>query len=114
MENCIFCKIINNAIPCTKVYEDDQVLAFKDINPEAPVHVLIIPKMHITSVNAINEENQQIVAHIFLTVSKLAKELGIDNEGYRVVTNIGENGGQTVGHLHFHLLGGRSLTWPPG
>jgi histidine triad (HIT) family protein len=114
MENCIFCKIIDNKIPCTKVYEDNQVLAFKDINPEAPIHVLIIPKEHITSVNEINEDNQHIIGHIYLTISKLAKDLGIDKDGYRVVTNIGKNGGQTVNHLHYHLLGGRNLTWPPG
>jgi len=111
---CIFCKIINNEIPCTKVYEDDKILAFKDINPAAPVHVLIIPKKHITSVNEINEDNAEVVGHIFTTAAKLAKELGVDSNGYRVVTNVGTQGGQTVEHLHFHLLGGRNLGWPPG
>ena len=111
---CIFCKIVNKEIPCTKVYEDEKILAFKDINPSAPVHVLIIPKEHITSVNYINEGNAEVVGHIFATIAKLAKELGIDESGYRVVTNIGMQGGQSVEHLHFHLLGGRNLGWPPG
>jgi len=111
---CIFCKIINNEIPCTKVYEDDKILAFRDINPAAPVHVLIIPKKHITSVNEINEDNAEVVGHIFAIAAKLAKELGVDSNGYRVVTNVGTQGGQTVEHLHFHLLGGRNLGWPPG
>lgn len=111
---CIFCKIVNKEIPCTKVYEDEKILAFKDINPSAPVHVLIIPKEHITSVNHINEGNAEVVGHIFATIAKLAKELGVDESGYRVVTNIGMQGGQSVEHLHFHLLGGRNLGWPPG
>ncbi len=114
MNMCIFCKIINNEIPCTKVYEDDKILAFRDINPAAPVHVLIIPKKHITSVNEINEDNAEVVGHIFAIAAKLAKELGVDSNGYRVVTNVGTQGGQTVEHLHFHLLGGRNLGWPPG
>lgn len=114
MKECIFCKIAKNEIPCTKVYEDDNVLAFKDINPAAPVHVLIIPKEHITSVNDINDSNKLVISHIFITISKIAKVLNIDKEGYRVVTNIGERGGQTVDHLHFHLLGGKNLGWPPG
>lgn len=114
MENCIFCKIVNGEIPSNKVYEDDKVLCFKDLNPEAPVHVLIIPKEHISSLNDLNEDNSQIISHIFLTAKKVAKELGIDQNGYRVVSNCGEDGGQTVGHIHFHLLGGRNLKWPPG
>lgn len=114
MENCLFCKIIKGDIPCSKVYEDDKVLAFNDIIPEAPVHVLIIPKEHITSVNEITEENSNIISHIFTVINKIVLELDISESGYRVVNNCGEHGGQTVNHLHFHILGGRSLTWPPG
>ncbi len=114
MENCLFCKIVRGEIPSDKVYEDDKVLAFRDISPEAPVHVLIIPKAHIASCNEINAENKEVVAHIFMVAASLAKELGVDETGYRLVNNCGEDGGQTVKHLHFHLLGGRSLAWPPG
>jgi histidine triad (HIT) family protein len=114
MENCIFCKIANGEIPSNKVYEDDKVLCFKDLNPEAPVHVLIIPKEHISSLNDLNEDNSKIISHIFLTAKKVAKELGIERNGYRIVSNCGEDGGQTVGHVHFHMLGGRNLKWPPG
>lgn len=114
MTDCIFCKIVKGDIPCDKVYEDDKVIAFNDINPASPIHVLIIPKEHITSVNDVNEGNQHIISHIFITIGKIAKELNIDSEGYRVVTNIGKKGGQTVEHLHFHILGGRNLGWPPG
>ena len=114
MENCIFCKIIKGDIPSKKVYEDDKVLAFYDIYPEAPVHFLVIPKEHIASANEINEKNAEIVAHIFLTINKIARELGIDKSGYRIVNNCGEDGGQTVGHIHFHVLAGRGLQWPPG
>ena len=109
MEDCIFCKIIKGEIPSNKVYEDDKVLAFHDINPEAPVHVLVIPKEHIESVNAINEENVDIVSHIFMVINKIVKELGIDKSGYRVLTNTGKDGGQTVHHMHFHVLGGKEL-----
>lgn len=114
MENCIFCKIIKGEIPCDKVYEDDKVLAFKDINPEAPVHVLIIPKSHIESLNELTEENSDIISHIFITAKHVAQKLNIADSGYRVVNNCGKDGGQTVGHIHFHLLGGRTLQWPPG
>ena len=113
MENCLFCKIISGEIPSTKVYEDDFVYAFRDINPQAPTHVLVIPKEHIQSVSQITPENQEIVGHIFTVIAKLAKELDL-KDGYRVVSNVGEQGGQSVPHLHFHLLGGRNLGWPPG
>ena len=113
MDNCIFCKIINNEIPSKKVYEDEKVIAFWDINPEAPIHVLIVPKEHIESANDINHENSDIVAYIFEVINKLANELGIDKDGYRIVNNCGENGGQSVPHLHFHLFGGKALKWPP-
>ena len=110
----MFCKIIAGEIPSSKVYEDDLVYAFNDISPAAPVHVLIIPKNHISSANELNEDNAAIVSHIFLVAGKIAKQLGIAENGYRIVNNCGKDGGQTVGHLHFHLLGGRNLGWPPG
>lgn len=113
MNECIFCKIVQGEIPSKKIYEDDKVIAFHDINPEAPVHVLIIPKQHIESANELNEENSYLVAHIFMVIKKIAKEHGIDKEGYRIVNNCGEYGGQTVPHLHFHLFGGKSFGWPP-
>jgi histidine triad (HIT) family protein len=112
--DCLFCKIAASQIPCSKVYEDDKILAFKDINPEAPVHILIIPKEHISSVMDINEENKTLISHIYLAAGKIAAELGISQTGFRIVTNSGEDGGQTVEHLHFHMLGGRNLKWPPG
>ncbi len=114
MSNCIFCKIANGEIPCSKVYEDENVLAFNDINPEAPVHILVIPKQHIQSVMDLNDKNISITLNIFDAIKKVAAQAGIDKDGFRVVTNIGANGGQTVGHLHYHVLGGRSLQWPPG
>ena len=111
--DCLFCKIINGDIPCNKVYEDDLVLAFYDIDPQAPVHFLVIPKQHIKSVDEIDATNSNIVAHVFEVVAKLAKELELV-DGYRVVTNCGKDGAQSVEHLHFHILGKRSLKWPPG
>ncbi|HIW14247.1 MAG TPA: histidine triad nucleotide-binding protein [Firmicutes bacterium] len=113
MSDCIFCKIANGEIPSNKVYEDDKILAFKDLDPQAPVHILLIPKTHIAGADEITEENSDIVAHIFCVASRLAKEMNLDR-GYRIVTNCGEEGGQSVRHLHFHLLGGRSMAWPPG
>lgn len=106
--DCIFCKIIAGEIPSNKVYEDDTVLAFHDINPQMPVHVIIIPKTHIASAADVNEENSAVISHIFEVIAKIAKELGLDN-GYRIINNCGEDGGQTVKHLHFHLLGGEKL-----
>ncbi|AGX42099.1 histidine triad nucleotide-binding protein [Clostridium saccharobutylicum] len=114
MEGCIFCKIVNGEIPSNKLYEDDKVYAFYDINPEAPTHFLVIPKDHIESANALNEKNVDIISHIFMVINKLVVDLGISDKGYRIVNNCGEDGGQTVNHLHFHVLGGRSLQWPPG
>lgn len=107
-ENCIFCKIIKGEIPSNKVYEDDEILAFKDINPMAPVHILVIPKKHIESANEITEEDEKVIGKIFTVIKKLAKDNNLDN-GYRIVNNCGEDGGQAVKHLHFHLLGGRKL-----
>ena len=106
--DCIFCKIVAGDIPSTKVYEDDTVLAFRDINPEAPVHILIIPKEHISSANEINDTNSAIIAHIFETIPEIAAEEKLDG-GYRILTNIGKDGGQSVHHLHFHILGGKQL-----
>ncbi|MDD6795027.1 MAG: histidine triad nucleotide-binding protein [Clostridiaceae bacterium] len=114
MDDCIFCKIIKGEIPSKKLYEDDLVYAFYDINPGAPTHFLVIPKEHIESVNALNEENAKVISHIFVVINKLVSELGISEKGYRIVNNTGEDGGQTVPHMHFHVLGGRSLEWPPG
>lgn len=114
MSDCLFCKIVEGQIPSNKVYEDKKILAFNDISPEAPVHVLIIPKQHITSMNDINNENAEIIKHIFTTIPEIVKKLGISESGYRVVSNALKDGGQTVPHLHFHLLGGRNLKWPPG
>ena len=113
MEDCIFCKIIAGEIPSKKIYEDEQIFAFYDIDAKAPVHFLIIPKEHIASMDEINASNSAVVARVFEVAAKLAKQLGLKN-GYRLVCNCGEEGGQTVKHLHFHLLAGRMLAWPPG
>lgn len=107
--DCLFCKIINGDIPSNKVYEDEKCYAFLDINPQAPVHCLVVPKEHIASVDGINAENALVVGHIFSVIPKIAKSLGLEN-GYRVVSNVGEDGCQSVKHLHFHILGGRKLT----
>ena len=111
--DCIFCKIATKEIPSNTIYEDDKVIAFYDLAPQAPVHFLVIPKQHIKCADELNESNAQIVAHIFTVIAKIAKELNLSN-GYRIVNNCGEDGGQTVGHLHFHVLAGRLLAWPPG
>ncbi|HEY8803669.1 MAG TPA: histidine triad nucleotide-binding protein [Clostridium sp.] len=113
-EGCIFCKIIKKQIPCEMVYEDDKVIAFNDISPEAPIHVIIIPKQHIASLNSLKQDEAEIIGYIFIVAKEIVKTLGIDESGYRIVSNCGEQGGQTVQHLHFHLLGGRMLKWPPG
>ena len=109
MNDCLFCKIAGGEIPSKKVYEDDQILAFRDINPMAPTHILVIPKQHIGGVDEITPENSAVVAHIFEMIAVIAKEEGLTG-GYRVVSNIGEDGGQTVRHLHFHILGGKKLS----
>ncbi|MGN0680248.1 MAG: histidine triad nucleotide-binding protein [Oscillospiraceae bacterium] len=106
--DCIFCKIIAGEIPSTKVYEDDDILAFRDINPQAPTHILVIPKQHIAGVHEVNAGNAAVVAKIFVKIAEIAKQEGLTN-GYRVVSNVGEDGGQTVPHLHFHILGGKKL-----
>ena len=108
MSNCLFCKIVEGSIPSTKVYEDDSVLAFRDIAPQAPTHILVIPKAHIPSVNGITAENSHVVAHIFEIIPQIAAAEKLEN-GYRVVSNCGDDAGQTVHHLHFHILGGNKL-----
>lgn len=111
--DCLFCKIIAGEIPSVKVFENDAVLAFKDIDPQAPFHAVIVPKTHIASAAEISAENSAVVAAIFEAAAQIAKEQGLGG-GFRIVTNCGKDGGQTVGHLHFHMLGGRLLAWPPG
>ena len=108
-KDCLFCRIIDGEIPSAKVYEDEAVYAFRDINPQAPVHILVVPKEHICCAQAIDESNSSYVAKCFEAIAKIAKAEGLEN-GYRVINNCGEDGGQTVMHLHFHLLGGRKLT----
>ena len=110
----IFDKIINKEIPADIVYETDNVLAFKDVNPVAPVHILIIPKQRISTINEIDESDSKILSELFLTVKIIAKKMNIDKNGYRVVINCNDDGGQTVYHLHLHLIDGRKLNWPPG
>lgn len=115
MSDCIFCKIAAGEIPAQKVFEDDSVIAFKDLSPKAPVHVLIVPKKHVQSVAHFTADDKDLAAHIFVdVVPKLAAELGIADDGFRLVMNTGDDGGQTVNHLHIHMLGGRKMTWPPG
>ncbi len=109
MENCLFCKIINKEIPSTVVYEDNEILAFRDIHPVAPVHVLVIPKKHISSLNELEEQDEPLVGKIYTAINKIAKQEGISEKGFRVIVNCGEDGGQEVKHLHFHLLGGKKL-----
>lgn len=111
--DCLFCKIAQGEIPSNQIYEDEKILVFRDIDPQAPVHLLFIPKEHIASVDNITPENASIIAHIFSKIPLIAAQEQLDN-GYRVVSNIGEDGQQSVPHLHFHLLGGRSMQWPPG
>ncbi len=113
MPKCIFCMIANKEIPSDIVYEDDQILAFRDLEPQAPVHVLIVPKKHIASLDNMTQEDQALLGYLMYKVPDIAKELELVN-GYRLVNNCGEDGMQTVHHLHFHLLGKRKMTWPPG
>lgn len=111
--DCLFCKIAAGEIPSKKLYEDDTLLAFYDIDPQAPLHFLVIPKQHIDSAAALTEADAALVGHVYAVIAKLCREQGCE-KGYRVVTNVGEDGGQSVGHLHFHVLAKRSLAWPPG
>ena len=113
MSDCLFCKIVAGEIPSTKVYEDETVLAFRDINPQAPTHVLVIPKAHISGVSEITAENAALAAHCLEVAAIVARQENLTG-GFRVVSNCGESAGQTVPHLHFHVLSGRDMTWPPG
>lgn len=111
--DCLFCKIIEGSIPSEKVYEDDMMLCFKDIKPTCPVHVLMVPKKHIASLDELTGDDNEVIAHMMLKVKDIAKTMGLDN-GYRLVINTGEDGQQSVKHLHMHLIGGRKLNWPAG
>ena len=113
-ENCIFCKIAAGQIPSKIVYSDEDVVAFEDINPQAPHHILLIPRNHIASMADLTAEDGPTLVSLFTTAAKLAQNMGIDKSGYRFVTNVGPDSGQSVFHLHFHLLGGRKFSWPPG
>ncbi|MCE0722307.1 MULTISPECIES: histidine triad nucleotide-binding protein [Legionella] len=112
--NCLFCKIAQGAIPASVVFEDDEIMAFRDLNPQAPKHLLIIPKQHIATLNDASDENQALLGKMILGAKKIAQTEGISDTGYRLVFNINPDGGQTVFHIHLHLLGGRHMTWPPG
>jgi histidine triad (HIT) family protein len=114
MTDCIFCKIAAKEIPSKAVYEDDEAVAFRDLNPQAPVHLLLIPKKHFDSILAIGDKDQPVLAHLMKLVPKLAREQGLAEAGFRTVINTGPSGGQTVYHLHLHLIGGRQMNWPPG
>ena len=114
MNECLFCKMVSGVIPCDKVHENEYVLAFRDIDPKAPTHILIIPKKHIETLNEINENDQDLLGELLLMAKKIAKDEGIDASGYRTVFNCNADGGQTVFHIHMHLLGGRLMAWPPG
>lgn len=109
MNDCIFCKIINGDIPSTKVYEDDTVLAFKDINPQMPIHIIVIPKKHIESIVDLKEYDEELIGKVFTVINKIAYDMGIDKTGFRVISNCGEDAGQTVKHLHFHILAGEKM-----
>lgn len=111
--DCLFCSIVEKVIPSNIIYEDDLVFSFTDINPQAPVHFLVIPKKHVKSLEEVKEDDLVLISHIFSLISKLAKQQGVEG-GYRVINNCGRNGGQTVDHLHFHVLGNREMLWPPG
>jgi histidine triad (HIT) family protein len=114
MSECIFCKIVSGEIPAEVVYQDDVCLAFRDINPGAPTHILVIPIEHIATLNDLTPEHEPIVGHVYTVAREIAKKLGVAESGYRVVANCNSDGGQAVFHSHFHLLGGRKLSWPPG
>lgn len=114
MSDDLFLKIINREIPADIIYETDDVLAFRDINPQAPLHALIIPKAHIRTINDLEHEHQELVGKLFLAAAEIASREGVAEDGYRVVMNCGERGGQAVYHIHLHLLGGRQMSWPPG
>ncbi len=114
MEDCIFCKIINKEIPASMVFEDEKMIAFNDMNPQAPIHILLIPREHFASLNDIPEEKKNILSHLMLKARQIAQEKGIAEKGYRIVLNTAKDSGQEVFHIHLHLLGGRRMHWPPG
>jgi histidine triad (HIT) family protein len=113
-QGCIFCKIVTGSLPADIVYQDNDVLAFRDINPVAPTHILIIPKQHLSTANEFSDENQVLIGKLMLTAAKLARELDFAENGYRLAMNCNRDAGQTVYHIHLHLLAGRHFTWPPG
>ncbi len=114
MEDCIFCQIARGQMDSDLIYEDELVIAFRDIDPQAPTHILIVPRHHITNLDAATDENVQLLGHLALVAAQIARQEGITAPGYRLVTNVGPDAGQSVPHLHFHLLGGRPMHWPPG
>jgi histidine triad (HIT) family protein len=114
MSDCLFCKFVNGEIQPNTVYEDDEVLAFRDINPQAPTHILVVPKRHIATLNDLQSEDGALIGKLYLTAQRIAREEGIDEAGYRTVVNCNEQAGQSVFHIHLHLLGGRDMRWPPG
>lgn len=113
MSDCIFCKIVSGGVPADIVYQDEQTVAFKDVQPQAPEHYLIVPRKHFSGLNDMSDE-QQLLGRLFQVAIQLAKDFQLDSKGYRLVANCGSDGGQTVDHVHIHLLGGRNMTWPPG
>ncbi|MCY4263240.1 MAG: histidine triad nucleotide-binding protein [Gammaproteobacteria bacterium] len=114
MQDCLFCKIVAGEIPSQKLFQDDDITAFRDINPAAPKHILVIPNRHIASINEASEQDQSLLGKLLLVANQIAEQEGLAEEGFRYVINTGSNGGQTVFHLHLHILGGRQLGWPPG
>ena len=112
MESCLFCRIIRGELPSQTVHKDDLVVAFKDIHPQAPVHVLVVPRKHIATLNDVQEADKDLIAHMFQTAKTIAKQSGVDEKGYRAVFNVSAEAGQTVYHLHLHIIGGRRLSWP--
>jgi len=113
-QSCVFCQVVSGDMPSKKVYEDELTVAFEDVRPQAPTHVLLIPREHIESLNDASHSDEQLLGHMMRTAAKVANQLGIAEDGFRTVINTGPNGGQTVPHLHLHILGGRFMTWPPG
>lgn len=112
--NCLFCSIVEKTIPADIVYEDEQVIAFRDIAPQAPTHILVIPKKHIATINEASAEDSLLIGHMLITAKTIAAQQGIAEDGFRLVMNCNEHGGQTVYHIHLHMLGGRAMSWPPG
>ena len=114
MDNCLFCKIVAGEIPCKKVYENKSIIAFQDIDPKAPIHILVIPKKHIRSINELKKSDKGLAGELLLAAQKISEIEEIDESGFRTIFNTNEDGGQTVYHIHMHIMGGRKMTWPPG